>query len=90
MMVRTQILLDAEEHRRAKLRAAELGISLAEYIRRVVGDDLATPAAKVDASEIIGLFGSGGSDIARHKDAYLAEALETKVRAGVTRTGRRR
>lgn len=79
MMVRTQIALDAEEHRRAKLRAAELGISLAEYVRRVVGSDLAAPASRPDASEIIGLFDSGGSDIARHKDELLAEAVETKV-----------
>ena len=80
-MVRTQILLEAEEHRRAKVRAAEMGISLAEYVRRVVGTDLATPSAKADASEIIGMFNSGGSDIARHKDEYLAEAVDAKVRA---------
>lgn len=80
MMVRTQILLDAEEHQRAKARAAELGISLAEYVRRVVGADLSNPAPKADPSEIIGLFGSGGSDIARHKDEYLAEAIDVKLR----------
>ena len=79
-MVRTQIMLDAEEHRRAKGRAAELGISLAEYVRRIVGADLATPSAQADASDIVGLFGSGGSDIAQHKDEYLAEALAAKIR----------
>lgn len=73
-------MLDAEEHRRAKGRAAELGISLAEYVRRIVGADLATPPARADASDILGLFGSGGSDIARHKDEYLAEAVAAKVR----------
>ncbi len=77
-------MLDAEEHQRAKRRAAELGISLAEYVRRVVGADLSTPAAKPDPAEIIGLFGSGGSDIARHKDEYLAEAIGTKVRENRT------
>jgi hypothetical protein len=80
MMVRTQIMLDAEEHRRAKTRASELGISLAEYVRRLVGTDLATPSSESDPSEIIGMFNSGGSDIARHKDEYLAEAVATKLR----------
>lgn len=79
MMVRTQIMLDAEEHRRAKSRASELGVSLAEYVRRVVGTDLATPSSKSDPSEIIGMFNSGGSDIARHKDEYLAEAVAAKL-----------
>jgi hypothetical protein len=32
--VGTRITLDCEAHRRAKRRAAELGISLAEYLRR--------------------------------------------------------
>lgn len=89
-MVRTQIMLDTEEHRRAKLRASELGISLAEYVRRVVGADLATPAMKIDASEIIGMFASGGSDIARHKDDYLAEAVAAKVRGEHGTKGHRR
>lgn len=90
MMVRTQIMLDAEAHRRAKLRAAELGISLAAYVRQVIGEDLAAPSAKTDADAIIGLFGSGGSDIARHKDEYLAEAVEAKVHAAGARATRRR
>ena len=90
MMVRTQIRLDPDEHRRAKLRAAELGVSLAAYIRRVVGEDLAAPAAKPDARKITGLFGSGNADIARRKDEYLAEAIEAKVLAGAARATRRR
>ncbi len=73
-------MLDAEDHGRAKVRASELGISLAEYVRRVVGADLATPSNQADASEIIGMFASGGSDIARHKDDYLAEAVAAKIR----------
>jgi hypothetical protein len=34
MMARSQISLPAEEEERARVRAAELGISMAEYIRR--------------------------------------------------------
>lgn len=89
-MVRTQIMLDAEDHRRAKGRAAELGISLAEYVRRVVGADLAAPAETTDRSAIIGLFGSGGSDIARDLDDALAQAVEAKVLGNRARNARSR
>jgi hypothetical protein len=84
MMVRTQVSLEAEEHRRAKDRAAELGISLAEYVRRVVATDLGAQSQRQDASAIVGLFDSGGSDIARDRDAALAEALEAKLARGRT------
>jgi len=68
-------MLDAETHTRAKRRAAELGDSLAAYVRRLVEADLGEPAPKADISEIFSMFDSGGSDIARHKDEYLAEAI---------------
>lgn len=75
MMVRTQIALDSEDHRRAKRRAAEQGISLAEYVRRAVRHDLgAEERPRAHISEIFDLGSSGGSDIAKHKDKYLGEA----------------
>ncbi len=76
MMVRTQIALDAEAHRRAKRRAAERGVSLAEYVRQVVDRDLG-PRHKGDISAIVGLFdtsATGGSDVGRFKEQYLDEA----------------
>jgi hypothetical protein len=79
MMVRTQIALDSEDHRRAKRRAAELNISLAEYLRGLVRLDLGSeeqPAA--DISAIFGLGDSGGSDVARLKDAYIGDAVEAE------------
>lgn len=82
MMVRTQIMLDAEDHKRAKRRAQELGVSLAEYVRRVVADDLGPATGPTDRGAIIGLFDSGGSDIARHKTEYLVDALEAKMARG--------
>jgi hypothetical protein len=79
MMVRTQIALDSEEHRRAKKRASEQGISLAEFVRRAVRHDLGgEQRPKADVSEIFGLGGSGGSNVARHKDRYLGEAVEAE------------
>ena len=76
MMVRSQISLDPELHRMTKRRAAELGISLAEYLRRLVADDLGWPASRVDPSAIFDLGDSGGSDVARRKHRYLGEAVE--------------
>lgn len=58
MVVRTQITLDADAHRRAKRRAADLGISFAEYVRRTLDQDLGDEP-KGDISEIFGLFDSG-------------------------------
>jgi hypothetical protein len=77
MMARTQITLSPENHRLARRRAAELGISLAEYVRRLVDKDLQeTTPAKPDISVIFDLGNSGGSDIANHKDEYIGEAIE--------------
>lgn len=75
MVVRTQITLDAEAHRRAKRRAADLGVSFAEYVRRVLDRDLGETTSQADPSQIFGLFDSGQSDVARHKDAYVDQAI---------------
>lgn len=75
MMQRTQITLDPTEHRRARRRAAELGISLAEYVRRLVRQDLEGPAVPGDVTALFALGDSGGSDVAAAKDAYVAEAV---------------
>lgn len=77
MAVRTQIQLDPQDHRRAKRRAAELGISLAEYVRRVVAADLGEPRPAASAELIFDLGSSSGSDVASHKDEYVGEALES-------------
>lgn len=78
MMVRTQISLAADEHRRAKARAAELGVSLSEYIRRLVARDLGESGAQADVTRLFALGESGLTDVAANVDAYLAEALEAR------------
>lgn len=75
-MVRTQISLDSTEHRRAKKRASDLGISLAGYVRRLVTRDLGNEGPAGDPSSLFDLGDSGGSDIASHKDEYISEAFE--------------
>ena len=88
MMVRTQIALDAEDHRRAKRRAAEMNVSLAAYVRDVVRRDLGGEDRPVaDISAIFGLGSSGGSDIAKHKDRYIGEAVEAEYQRKTGQAG---
>jgi hypothetical protein len=75
MMSRTQITLESQAHRRARQRAAELGVSLAEYVRRLVARDLASPQPTVDVTSVFDLGSSGGSDIARNKNSMVAESF---------------
>lgn len=75
MTVRTQIGLDPEDHRRAKRRAAEMNISLAEYVRRLVARDLGSSGQSASPELVFDLGDSGESDVARRKDEYLAEAI---------------
>ena len=77
MMSRTQITLESQAHRRARQRAAELGVSLAEYVRRLVARDLASPQPTVDVTSVFDLGSSGGSDITRNKDSMIAESFHS-------------
>jgi hypothetical protein len=80
--VRTQISLSAEDHRRAKARAAELGVSLAEYLRRLVASDLGDPHVKADVARLFDLGDSGFDDVARSHDAHLAEIRDARYPRG--------
>jgi len=75
MMTRTQISLDSEVQRRCRERAAQLGISFAEYIRRLLERDLGNPAPRVGPEAIFDLGDSGDTNIARDKDRLLGEAV---------------
>jgi len=77
MMARTQITLESHTHRRARQRASELGVSLAEYVRRLVARDLSQPQADVDVKLVFDLGSSGQSDIASNKDLMIAEAFHS-------------
>jgi hypothetical protein len=81
-MVRTQIQLTEEQHRRLKRLADRLGISLSEAVRRCVDDGLARElegTARIDrvreGRSVIGRFGSGQSDVAERHDDYLTDAF---------------
>ena len=76
MNARTQVTLDPEIRRRAQAKAAELGISFAEYVRRLVANDLGEPKPKADISIIFDLVDEGpATDIARDKDKMIGEAV---------------
>ena len=76
MNARTQITMDLDTQRRAQAKAAELGISFAEYVRRLVANDLGEPKEEFDISSIFGLIDEGPpTNIARDKDKMLGEAV---------------
>jgi hypothetical protein len=88
MNARTQITLDPEMQRRAHAKAAELGISFAEYMRRLVASDLGPAGKAADISIIFNLVDEGPpTNVARDKDKMVAEAVWTEHRR---KTGKRR
>jgi hypothetical protein len=80
MMAKTQITLETEMQRRARQRANDLGVSLAEYFRRLVARDLARPETVAYVERVFDLGSSGGSDIESQKDSMIAEAFHSKRR----------
>lgn len=83
MMSKTQISLDSELQRRARRRASELGVSFAEYVRRLLAKDLGGPADPPDPSVVFDLGTSVDADVARDKDEMVMQAVA--ARRGVRR-----
>jgi hypothetical protein len=68
--------MDPEMQRRAQAKAAELGISFAEYVRRLVANDLGKPKLRPDISMVFDLIDEGPeTNIARDKDKMIGEAV---------------
>ncbi len=78
-------MLDEAAHRRAKQRASELGMSLAEYVRHAVDHELGEAQPSPDVSGLFNLFSSGGSNVAKYKDEYIGEAIEADHERSVGR-----
>jgi len=95
-----QITLDEETQRRAEARATELGISFADYVRRLLADDLgqhagkeeANPNEKPDISIFFDLVTDGPlTNIARDKDKIIGGAVwEEHLRSLGRKPGARR
>jgi hypothetical protein len=76
---RIQISLDPEARRWAKARAAKLKVSLAEYLRRLIAQDLSVSKRKLDISAVFDLADSGpATNIARDKDKMIAKAAKAE------------
>jgi hypothetical protein len=75
MMVRSQITLDPELQRAARQKAAQMGISFAEYVRQLVRRDLSAPDVIVDPSRVFDLGSSKRSDVRCDKDAMIGDAM---------------
>jgi hypothetical protein len=77
MNARTQITMDPEMQRRAHAKAAELGISFAAYVRRLVANDLGEQKPQADISIFFDLVEDDGppTNIARDKDKMIGEAV---------------
>jgi hypothetical protein len=83
--------MDPELQRRAQATAAELGLSFAEYVRRLVTHDLGEPKRKADVSLLFDLGASGEpTDIARDKDKMIGEAVWNEYLRKTGRKQRRR
>jgi hypothetical protein len=85
--------MDLEMQRRAHAKAAELGISFAEYMRRLVANDLGPSSPNLDISVMFNLVDDGQrTNIARDKDRMIAEAVwkERRRKAGRKRQMRLR
>jgi len=89
MMARTQVSLDPELQRKARRRAAELGVSFAEYVRGVLARDLGPSRPSSDPSAVFDLGSSGGADVAREKDDMVGAAV-ARLRRPRRRARRRR
>lgn len=77
--MRTLIALESEQHALVKRRAADLGISMAAYIRRLVERDLQQTGTGTDISAIFGIGDSDGSDIAVDRKGATAEAIAVRA-----------
>jgi uncharacterized protein with beta-barrel porin domain len=91
MNARTQITMDPELQRRAHAKAAELGISFAEYVRRVVANDLGEPQPKHDVTKLFSYVKGGpATNIARDKDKMIGEAVWEDHLRSIGRASKRR
>ncbi len=73
--MRTMIVLTDNQHALAKRKATHQGISLSEYIRRLIDRDLEEAAPAQSITALFGLFDDGGSNIAAGKQAMISDAI---------------
>jgi hypothetical protein len=77
-----QITLEPELQERGRRRAATLGVSFAEYVRRLIANDLeGNQVRKADVAAIFALgTSSSPTDIGCDKDKLIGEAVAAERR----------
>src|ERR1700730_6825035 len=76
MNARAQVTMDSEMRRRAHAKAAGLGLSFAEYVHRLMAQDLVRPNHKPDIAIMFDLVDPGKpTNIARDKDKMIGYAV---------------
>ena len=89
MNARTQIKVNPELQRRAHAKAAALGISFAEYVRRLLANDLGQRKERNNISLVFDIVDEGPvTNIAADKDSMVGEAVWHEHKRG--RVGKRR
>lgn len=77
--MRTIITLPDHVHAEAKQRAADLGISFAEFVRRLLDSELNAPAPQAGIEEICGMVAGPPFDMARDGKRVIAEARHSQL-----------
>ena len=75
--MRTIITMPDHLHAQAKQRAAELGISFAEFARRLFEKELSLPAPQGDINSICGMVTGTPFDMASDGERIIGEAAES-------------
>jgi hypothetical protein len=70
-----QITLEPHLQQLARNRARRKGISLSEYVRRLIREDVGEVAAQADVATIFGIGDSGGTHVGRDKHKLIGEAV---------------
>jgi hypothetical protein len=80
---RTQVYLDAEDHRRLKQEAARRGLSMTGLLRDIVASHVRERVAPYEPrgfDAIIGVADGPASDVARDERALLSQAYGERLR----------
>jgi hypothetical protein len=75
-MIRTQIQLEPETYEQVKLRAARLGCSISEVVRRSVVESLSLSSKDTrwkESLQTVGRYKSGLRDLSTKHDSYLGD-----------------
>lgn len=80
-VIRTQVYLYRQQHRRMRQEAQRLGVSLTELLRRVLNDFLQNRerSSRGGLSSLTGLGSSHLRDGSLRHDFYVADAISERV-----------